>query len=335
MGCRTGTSSRFRTFRRAASAFVLLSLGATASAQATPDIPRLCFLLALPQDQQSAIADDAKLLIGWTFDAYAAGYRDESGSIIDRDKGFTEVPGFAAPTSMKALTGRYRLMRPPFDRGRGYYGLLFSALDAEDRPVALILTNRLFRMPVLLQHPDGFATDIVTNAALAFDFETNGVLDASAAADASYEAAAQLGVPLVLAGQSQAGATAQFQAARLQKSHADWPVPAGFLTLNAAEALLSVRGLDIDPGTVDGVNFSKDYDPAFGPHAPLANAIGRQIYIHPDGTGGSTPGDYTFLDAMLHPTEHLLETFDDVSLTDALHPVLAKMPACTPGAGRA
>jgi hypothetical protein len=300
----------------------------TRAAAAADPAPRLCFLQALPQDRRAAIADDVKLLVGWTFDAFAAGYRYQDGAIIDRTSGFIDVPGFAAPTPMQALGERYRLVRPPFDRGRGYYGLLFAALDAENRPVALILANRLFRMPVLLQQPAGAATDLLTNAALALGFETDGVTDAVAAAETSYEEAAKRGVPLILAGQSQAGATAQLQAATLQKSHADGSVPTGFLTMNAAEALLSVRDLGLDADTVEGVNFSKDYDPGVGPHALFANAVGRQIYIHPDGTGGTTPGNYTIFDAMLHPKEHFLESFNAVPLAAALEPVLAAMPHC-------
>src|SRR5579859_1396615 len=91
---------------------------------------KLCFLKTLPQDRQAAIADEVKLLIGWTFDAYAAGYRFDGSIPIDRDSGYAEVPGFAEPTSLQQLQGRYRLIRAPFDRRRGYYGMLFAALDA-------------------------------------------------------------------------------------------------------------------------------------------------------------------------------------------------------------
>ena len=308
---------------------VLLFSG-TASAE-----PKLCFLKALPQDRQAALADDVKLLIGWTFDAYAAGYHFDGTITIDHDSAYAEVPGFADPTQMQHLAGRYRIIRAPFDRDRGYYGILFAALDQQDRPVALILANRLFRAPVALQHPLGLTTDLLTNTALIFDFSTKGTEDALSAAEASYDSAAGLGVPLILAGQSQAGATAQFQAASLQKSHAGWPVPAGFLSINAAEALRSVRGLDLDPAAVDGINFSKDYDPGVGPHGPFANAIGQQVYIHPDGTGGSTPGDYSFFDALIHPKEHMLSTFEDISLTEALKPLLATLPDCSTAGGRA
>ncbi len=308
----------------------LVLCNGTASAE-----PKLCFLKALPQERQAALADDVKLLIGWTFDAYAAGYRFDGTITIDHDSAYADVPGFADPTPMQRLAGRYRIIRAPFDRDRGYYGILFAALDAQDRPVALILANRLFRAPVVLQHPMGLATDLLTNTALIFDFTTAGTEDAVTAAETSYDAAAKLGVPLILAGQSQAGGTAQLQAAALQKSHAGWPVPSGFLSVNAAEALLSVRGLGLDPAAIDGVNFSKDYDPGVGPHGPLANAIGQQIYIHPDGTAGPTPGDYSFLDALIHPAEHMLSTFGDVSLADALRPLLATVPECSPAGGRA
>ena len=311
---------------------ILLALAAPSSAFADP-APKLCFLQALPAAQRAVMADDVKLLVGWTFDAFAAGRALQGGELVDRTGGLAEVPGFAAPTPMDGLAGRYRLVRPPFDRGRGYYGLLFEVLDAQDRPVALVLTNRLFRMPVALQQPAGLATDILTNAALAFDVETDGVTDALAAAEAGYGEAARRGVPLIIGGQSQAGATAQLQAASLQKRHGQNPVPAGFLTLNAAEALWSVRGLGLDADLVEGVNFSKDYDPGVGPHALFANAVGKQIYIHPDGTGGTAPENYTILAALLHPREHFLESFNTVSLAAALEPVLAAAPSCPAPAG--
>jgi hypothetical protein len=311
---------------------ILLALAAATSALADP-VPKLCFLQALPAEQRAVMADDVKLLVGWTFDAFAAGSLLQGGAIVDRTSGLSDVPGFADPTPMGHLAGRYRVVRPAFDRGRGYYGLLFEALDAQDRPIALILTNRLFRMPVALQQPAGLATDILTNAALAFDFETDGVTDALAAAETSHVAAAERGVPLIIGGQSQAGATAQYQTAWLEKQHGKSAVPVGFLTLNAAESLWSVRGLGLDADLVEGVNFSKDYDPGVGPHALFANAIGKQIYIHPDGTGGTAPGNYTILAALLHPHEHFLESFNAVSLDAALDPVLAAAPACPASSG--
>jgi hypothetical protein len=176
---------------------------------------------------------------------------------------------------------------------------------------------------VVLQQPAGLATDFLTNAALAFDFETDAVADARAAAETAYAAAAALHVPLILIGQSQAGATAQYQAAALQKAHGDDPVPSGFLTLNAAESFYSVKGLGLDPHAIDGLNISKDYDPTFGPHSLLSNAIGRQVYIHPDGTSGLDPASgTTILGALLHPREHLLDTFNGVSLGAAVKLVL-------------
>jgi|GEM_PF-6135271 hypothetical protein len=319
--------------RASASSILLLTAlmaipGGPSSAASSAAAPTLCFLLAVPRERRPALVDDLKLLVGWTFDAAAAGRRYSGGEIIDHDSGFAVVPGFAAPTSMQKLGGRYRLVGPAFDRGRGYYGQLFAALDAEDRPVALILANRLFRMPVLLQQPAGLATDILTNAALIFDFATDGTGDAAAAAEASYAEAALRGVPLLLAGQSQAGATAQVQAAILQRAHAGGTVPTGFVTFNAAEAVLTVRGLGLDADLVEGVNFSKELDPTFGPHTLLTNEIGRQIYIHPDATGDTSPGNETIFDAILHPREHFLDSFNEVPVAAALAPVLARAPGC-------
>jgi hypothetical protein len=289
--------------------------------------PTRCFLGSLSAPRRDALADDVKLLIGWTFDAFAAGATLDAGRIVDRSSGFSSVPGFAAPTPLGDLAGRYRLVRPAFDRGRGYYGLLFEALGEDGKPVALILANRLFRAPVALEQPDGLATDILTNAALAFDFSTDGKSDALDAAETAYGAATARHVALILAGQSQAGATAQLQAAVLQKTHGSNPVPSGFLTLNAAESLLSVRGLGLDPAGIDGVNISKDEDPTFGPHSLLSNAVGRQAYIHPDGTAGLTPGAGTIFEALLHPQEHLLASFDAVKLGPALELALGQ---CAP-----
>ncbi len=74
--------------------------------------------------------------------------------------------------------------------------------------------------------------------------------------------------------------------------------------------------------------FSKDRDPGVGPKALFANRIGLQVYIHPDGSGGLSPGDGTLLDALLHPKEHFLMSFNDVSLSAALRPLLATQAAC-------
>ncbi|MEI9982771.1 MAG: hypothetical protein WDN69_05900 [Aliidongia sp.] len=64
--------------------------------------------------------------------------------VIDRGSGFDEVPGFAAPTPMASSRGATSWCAPPFDRGQGYYGLLFAALDTDDHPFALILTTVCF-----------------------------------------------------------------------------------------------------------------------------------------------------------------------------------------------
>ncbi|MEI9982772.1 MAG: hypothetical protein WDN69_05905 [Aliidongia sp.] len=51
-----------------------------AAAPAVDSIPNLCFLQTLPQDRQAAVADDVKLLVGWTFDAFASGYAYRDGA---------------------------------------------------------------------------------------------------------------------------------------------------------------------------------------------------------------------------------------------------------------
>jgi hypothetical protein len=279
--------------------------------------PRLAFWRGLPPAVRDYLADDIKLLIGWTFDAAAAGRPLEAGESIDKNSGFTEVPGFADPTPMDGLKGRYRVHRAPFDRGGGYYGIAFAALDDGGATVAVLLMNRLFRMPIALQDPVGLATDVLTNGAMLTGLMTEAVADAEAAAETAYGDAAQAGVPLITGGQSQAGGTAQLQAALLQARHVK-SVPVGFVSMNAAHVLASIARLGLKGSDVDGINFSKDLDPGVGPKAPFANRVGFQVYIHPDGSGGRMPGDATLIEAMLHPRQHFLDSFTDVSLTAAL-----------------
>ncbi len=65
------------------------------------------------------------------------------------------------------------------------------------------------------------------------------------------------------------------------------------------------------------MNFAKDLDPMVGPHTLLANRIGVQIYIHPDGTAGLKPQS-SYLCAVFHPREHFLDSFSGLSLGKAL-----------------
>ncbi len=137
-------------------------------------------------------------------------------------------------------------MRAPFDAGAGYYGIELAALDENGKADGLYLLNRLFRMPILLQEPIGFATDIVTNGAMLFGGGTEAIADLKRAADTAF----------------------------------------------------------ID-----------------------AAAIGLQVYIHPDGSGGAMAGDQSFFAAVAHAGEHLLNRFDHVSLSAALRDSLASMPS--------
>ena len=281
------------------------------------EAPPLCFLYRLPTSLRSYVADDVKLLVGWVFDAAVSGVALRSGVLISAGSGFAEVPGFAAPTSLRALLGIYEVLAPPFDEGHGYYGVALGALD-DKRPVkAVILVNRLFRMPVALQDPFGLATDIGTGGAMLIGVRTDAVRDAERAADAAWQEADRRGVPLIIAGQSLAGGFAQLQVAHLQKTRPAG-APVGFLTMNAAYALPLIRQSGFTGRDVAGVNFSKDFDPGVGPHAPFANRVGVQIYVHPDMSASLTPADVSLLSAMLHPTEHFLSSFNAVSLTQAL-----------------
>jgi len=157
---------------------------------------QLGFWLGLPAALRAYLADDIKLLIGWTFDAAAAKRALEAGETIDKTSGFSRVPGFAAPTPMVGLKGRYRVLRPAFDRGGGYYGIEFAALDEAGATGAVLLANRLFRMPIAFEDPLGLATDVVTNGAMLTGIATAAVDDANAAADTAYADARQAGVPL-------------------------------------------------------------------------------------------------------------------------------------------
>jgi hypothetical protein len=303
-------------------ASLFANFGPVDARAAGTNVPRLAFWHALPAAVRDFLADDIKLLIGWTFDAAAARRPLEPGQSIDKNSSFKDVPGFADPTPMDGLRGRYRVLRAPFDRGGGYYGIAFAVLDDAGATAAVLLMNRLFRMPIALQDPFGLATDVLTNGAMLVGLATEAVADAEAAAETAYGDAAQASVPLITGGQSQAGGTAQLQAAYLQTRHAGG-VPVGSVTMNAAHVLASIARLGLKGGDVDGINFAKDLDPGVGPKAPFANRVGFQVYIHPDGTGGRTPGDATLIEAMLHPRQHFLDSFTDVSLTAALAAALS------------
>ncbi|HVM81481.1 MAG TPA: hypothetical protein VMU06_20840 [Stellaceae bacterium] len=296
--------------------------GAAAHAAASP---RLCFFRTLPAPIRAYLLDDIKFLVGWTFDAAALNPTLRAGDVVDARSGFARLPSFslAGATPMVALRGKYRVMQLAFDRGRGYYGIEFGVLDERGEVAAVLLANRLFRMPIALRDPGGLATDVLTNAAMMLGFSTAALEDAEAAARMAYEDARRLGVPLLIGGQSQAGGTAQLQIATLQKAGAS-DASAGFVTLNAADALRSIRRLGLAGEEVEGINFAKDLDPGVGPKAPFRNRVGFQVYIHRDGSGGREPGDTSFLDALLHPRQHFLDSFNQVDLTAALAAALAE-----------
>jgi hypothetical protein len=155
---------------------------------------------------------------------------------------------------------------------------------------------------------------------------TQAVTDANKAAALVLSDAERLRVPLLAAGQSQAGGVAQLQAAYLVKTYPNRSVATGFVTLNAAYVVASIRALGLDPDAVEGINFVKDLDPGFGPHGLLPNRIGEQIYIHPDGTGSGKAGPESIFAALGHPAQHLLVEFNQVSLTKALTATLDAVP---------
>jgi len=199
--------------------------------------------------------------------------------------------------------------------GDGYWGLPVEMIDPTGRVLAVLLLNRLFRLPVIFHDPVGVATDILTVGALLSGSENGSLRAAEVAAAEAYRLASVKGVPLIVCGQSMSGAIAQYQVAKLSRTSGP---PVGFLTFNAANANVSVRRLGIDPPSLSGINFVKDRDPGFGPHSLLTNHTGLQIYIHGDGTGSLEPGGMPVVSAIFHPTHHLLASFQDVDLAAAM-----------------
>jgi hypothetical protein len=272
----------------------------------------MTFFMALPVGSRAVLADDVKLLIGWVSEAAAMERRLDVGETVNRSSAFRSVPGFGGPTDLTALKAAYRIAMPPMT-GPGYYGLVLTMLDAAEREVAVLLINRLFRLPLILREPVGVVTDAYTTGALLFGIRTGALEAAINAVRAAYEHAQGAGIPLITFGQSMAGGLAQFQIAALRSSRAGNEGLAGFLTFNAAHAAISIERLGLEPETIPGINFSKDRDPGVGPHSLLPNRTGLQIYVHADRTGGFTPRG-TLLAALLHPWEHFLRSFNRVCL---------------------
>jgi hypothetical protein len=272
----------------------------------------ISFFTALPISSRAVLADDAKRLIGWAAEAAATKRRLAVGETINRSSAFVSVPGFGGPTNLSSLKAAYRIAMPPLT-GPGYYGLALAMMDTSDRELALLLINRLFRLPLIFHEPAGVMTDALTTGALLLGVRTGAIAAATKAALAAYERAQASRVPLIICGQSMAGGLAQFQIAALRSSHTGSDQLAGFLTFNAAHASISIERFGLKPGAIPGINFSKDRDPGVGPHSLLPNRAGLQLYIHAGGTAGFTPRG-TWLSALLHPWEHFLRSFDSVYL---------------------
>jgi hypothetical protein len=224
------------------------------------------------------------------------------------------------------------VVRAPFNDGNGYYGVLLGSLDSAGQVAALILVDRLFRLPIINNDPLGVLTDVMTNAAMWTSWWSRSVIDANHAAAESAAAASDLGVPLIMVGQFQAGGVAQLQAAYVAATLPQRSILTGFITFNAASVAPSVRRLGQRPAELGGINFLKDLDPLFGPHRLLPNHAGLAVYIHPDDSGSGTPGHQSFLAAWLHPAQHTLSAFDNVSLSKALASTLtSKTDQCAEG----
>ena len=283
--------------------------------------PNLGFLDRLPEASRPSFVDDAKLLLGWATDTAAVADISplHAGDIVDRRSGFEAVPGFAPPTDITGLTGRYRLLAPPFST-HYYYGLTFGLLDQADEVGAVLIASRLCRLPMILREPGGLGSDAWTDVGLMTGFRPASLKAALTLADRAGAEAKRLSVPLIATGQSQAGGTAQLQVAHLMA--ADGNACAGFVTFNAACSRASIRHVGLDPAQVPGVNFAKDLDPIVGPHSSVSNEIGLQIYIHADGTAGlRSRGSY--FQAAIHPHEHFLDSFNGLSLGKLLAEIRA------------
>ncbi len=291
--------------------------GASAAQPTSDNAPRLPFLSALPLASRHDVADDAKLLVGWATDAAAMPEQPKVGMIIGRGSSFRDVPSFAAPTNMKELKATYRVIGHPLE-GEGYWGLPVEMLDSSGNSVAVILLNRLFRLPVILHEPAGVATDVTTVAALLAGVNVPALDSAENAVKSAFGLASSRGVPLIVCGQSLSGGLAQFQVATFRRSADLADLPIGFITFNAADAEWSLRKRGIDPSRVSGISFVKDQDPGVGPHALLTNRVGLQIYVHADGTGGARPGGMPILSALIRPSQHLLASFQDINLDSIL-----------------
>lgn len=310
-----------RTLLRFLAATPWLAAVRPADAALPAGAPNLDFLDRLPEASRAIFVDDAKLLLGWTTDAAAVTDKSplHAGDIVDRRSGFKAVPGFAPPTDIAGLTGRYRLLAPPFGV-HYYYGLMFGLLDQAGEVGAVLVASRLCRLPMVLHEPGGLGSDAWTDVGLMTGFRPASLEAALTLADKAWAEAMRLGVPLIATGQSQAGGTAQLQVAHLVA--VDSKACVGFITFNAACSRASIRHVGLDPARVPGVNFAKDLDPIVGPHSGVANEIGLQIYIHADGTAGLKPRG-SYLQAAIHPHEHFLDSFNGLSLGKLLADVRA------------
>lgn len=309
----------FQVPRRLASLFLgaARSLTGRTPLQAVPPAgdARLTFLNTLPPEPRAIVVDDIKLLIGWVAEAASMPDAPSVGQVVDATSTFAKVPGFTSPTDLKGLAATYRLAMPPLI-GPGYFGLTLALTGKDGQAVALLLINRLFRLPIILHEPLGVLTDIVTVGALLIGTPSPAVRAATMAAKAAYRLAREFGVPLIATGQSLAGGLAQYQVATL----VDAGLPmAGFITFNAAHVAASIERLGLEPEHIPGINFSKDLDPGVGPRSLLPNRVGIQVYVRLDGTASLCPGPYSLLSALLHPWEHLLRSFNQVRLGGALN----------------
>ena len=142
--------------RLASALFALGLLTAGAPTLAAPEPS--CFARALPAGMRDTRLDDLKILLGWAFDVAAAHRMLAAGEEIVPSSGLSEVPGFGGATDLSALQGRYRVMRPPFDDGAGYYGIEIASLGGNGEADGLYLLNRFDRVSLAAALRDSLAS---------------------------------------------------------------------------------------------------------------------------------------------------------------------------------
>jgi hypothetical protein len=118
------------------------------------------------------------------------------GQLVDAASTFAKVPGLTFPTDMRKVRATYRVLAPAFP-SFGYYGLGLEMLDGNGKPIAIILVNRLFRLPLIFREPFGVLIDAATTGALLSGIRIAPVRAAANTASLLYGKAAARDAPLI------------------------------------------------------------------------------------------------------------------------------------------